>query len=58
MTAEPLYEEGCPCGHPMEPAYKCQEGMLIGPCSDEDCNEPCRELGACIGLEEGCKCPL
>jgi hypothetical protein len=46
--------DGCPCGHPLNDAYRCLNGRIYGPCSSEDCDGVCDDTwGTCQG---DCRC--
>lgn len=47
--------DGCPCGHPLNDAYRCLNSRIYGPCSSEDCDGVCDDTwGNCTS--DNCAC--
>lgn len=45
----------CPCGHDMGGDYMCLNGLIYGPCGDDNCGGVCEDnAGYCKGAD--CRC--
>lgn len=45
----------CPCDHQLDGYYRCLNGLIYGPCSNEDCYGVCADdYGNCKSLEGCC----
>lgn len=52
---EPPDDTRCPCDHQLNGDYRCLNGLIYGPCSDEMCYGVCADdYGNCKSLEGCC----
>jgi hypothetical protein len=55
VTADLDAPRWCPCGHWTGGDYQCLNGLIYGPCGDENCGGVCDDTaGVC--KSDGCAC--
>lgn len=55
MVSAPQASTDCPCGHPLGGDYACLNGLIYGPCGDENCTGVCDDThGTCAA--DDCTC--
>lgn len=55
IEPRPVEMVWCPCGHGHPDLYLCINGVIYGPCPDENCGGVCEAVGECTSPECACR---
>lgn len=55
IVSRPAETVWCPCGHGHPDLYLCINGVIYGPCPDENCGGVCEAVGECTSPDCACR---